>query len=106
MEKVSSGEKRKSERFNVGIPIELKLGSGLTRDCCIDGVFFETDQVLSVGEQIEFVMHLEHAIKGYQSMRLRCQGKVLRVESGVEKRGVAVTINSHLLEETPCMAQA
>lgn len=99
-------EKRKSERFNVGIPIELKLGTGITRDCCIDGVLFETDQQLSVGEQIEFVMNLEYAVKGYPLYRLRCQGKVIRVESGLEKRGVAVTITSHLFDDASAMAQA
>lgn len=106
MEAVSPEEKRRSERFRVGIPIELKLGKGITRDCCIDGVFFETDQVLSVGEQLEFVMHLEHASNRDHSVRLCCQGQVLRVEPGVEKRGVAVTITSHLLDDPSAMAQA
>ena len=98
-------EKRRSERFKVGIPIELKLGTGITRDCCLDGVFFETDQIVSVGEQVEFVMKLEYAIKGDCSVNLRCQGEVIRVESGLEKRGVAVTITRHLFDAA-LMAQA
>jgi hypothetical protein len=94
-------EKRKSERLQVGIPIELKLGTGITRDCCIDGVFFETDQILSVGEQIEFVMKMEYAIKGDSSVNLRCQGEVVRIESGFEKMGVAVSITRHLFDAAP-----
>jgi hypothetical protein len=96
---MSSAEKRRSERFKVGIPIELKLGTGITRDCCIDGVFFETDQPLAVGEQVEFVMKLEYAIKGDRSAKLRCQGEVIRLETGSGKGGVAVSITSHQLED-------
>ena len=102
---MSSEEKRRSERFKVGIPIELKTGKGITRDCCVDGVFFETDQPLSVGEQVEFVMKLEYAIKGDRSAKLLCEGEVVRVEPGLEKRGVAVSIISHRFADTSVMAQ-
>ena len=84
---VSSAERRKSERFRAEIPIELQHGTGITRDCCIDGVFFKTDQNLSVGDQIEFVMNLEYAIQGDRSVKLRCRGEVLRVEPGLGNRG-------------------
>jgi hypothetical protein len=102
---MSSAEKRRSERFKVGIPIELKLGTGITRDCCIDGVFFETNQPLAVGEQVEFVMKLEYAIKGDRSAKLHCQGEVIRVETGLEKKGVAVSITSHRFDNASAMAR-
>jgi hypothetical protein len=69
-------------------------------------VFFETDQPVSVGEQVEFVMNLEYALKGDRPARLRCQGEVRRVEPGLEKMGVAVTITRHLFDDVAPRAQA
>ncbi len=82
-------EKRKAERFIGEIPIELQHGTGVTRDCSSDGVYFVTDQHFSVGEKIEFSMLLEHSGRGYP-LRLRCLGEVLRVEPFSMKTGVAV----------------
>lgn len=98
-------EKRKSVRYDGEIPLELKQGAGLTRNYSTDGIYFVTDQPLSVGEQIEFVMPLDHAGLG-RAVRLRCQGDVLRVEPGPENTGVAVAITSHLFEGVPGLAES
>ena len=90
-------ERRKATRFNGEIPIELKQGAGLTRNCSTDGTYFVTDQTLSVGEQVEFVMHLDHSGLG-PAVQLHCRGDVLRVEPGLEMSGVAVTITMRLFE--------
>jgi hypothetical protein len=96
---VSNAERRRAERFSGAIPVELKQGGGLTRDFSTDGIFFETDQFLSVGEQLDFIMHLNNA-EPANSLRLHCRGDVLRVERGLEKMGVAVTFSMHLFEGT------
>ncbi len=87
-------ERRRAERFKGTIPVELKEGRGLTRDFSADGVYFETDQPLDVGEQLDFTMQLEHA-DPHNPLRLRCRGDVLRVEPGLAKIGVAVVISTH-----------
>jgi hypothetical protein len=94
---MNSPEKRKSERFIGEIPIKLKQGTGLTRDCSAGGVFFVTDQPVALGEQVEFFMLFEHTGLKYP-VRLRCRGDVVRMEQGTAKTGVAVTFSSHLIE--------
>jgi hypothetical protein len=92
---MNSSERRKSERFTGQIPIELRQGKAVTRDCSTDGVYFVTDQSFSVGEKIEFDMLLDHSGLN-TAMRLHCLGKVLRVEPYFSRKtGVAVsyTIN-------------
>jgi PilZ domain len=96
---VNVADKRRAERFIGAIPIVLKQGTGLTRDFSTDGVYFETDQALSVGEELDFIMHLNHADPAEQ-LRLKCRGKVLRLEPGSGKIGVAVAVDSHMLRGT------
>jgi hypothetical protein len=90
-------ERRKETRFVGKIPVDLKEGTGITRDFSASGVYFETDQSLSPEEPIEFVMNLEYTGLG-SLVRVRCLGDIVRVEPMGEKTGVAVAISSFRFE--------
>ena len=98
-------EQRKSVRYKGEIPLEVKEGTGLTRNFSTNGIYFITDQVLSVGERLGVVLLLEHNSLG-QVWRLRCEGEVLRVEPTVGKNGVAFAITSHTFVDSVRIAQA
>ncbi|HZV81924.1 MAG TPA: PilZ domain-containing protein [Geobacteraceae bacterium] len=98
-------ENRKSKRFSGSIPVMLNQGTGLTRDYSADGVYFLTDQAISLGERIELVMLLDHQSMG-TGVRLRCWGDVVRVENNEDRTGVAIAISKHLFELAPKMAEA
>ena len=98
-------EQRKSVRYKGEIPLEVKEGTGLTRNFSTDGIYFITDQVLSVGERLELDMLLEHNSLG-QVWRLHCEGEVLRVEPSAGKIGVAFAITSQTFVDSVRMAQA
>jgi hypothetical protein len=85
-------EKRRDERFTGAIQIELKNGTGIARDFNIDGIYFVTDQPMSLGEHLDFTIKLNH-IDSLGPHCLRCHGKVVRVEPGLDKVGVAMTIS-------------
>ncbi len=87
-------EKRKAERFIGAIRIELKNGTGVTRDFNIDGIYFVTDQPISLGEHLDFAIELSH-IDSLGPHRLRCYGEVVRIEPGLDTVGVAVAISDH-----------
>ena len=89
----------------MNLPIELKNGKGVTRDVSTQGVFFETDQLLSVDETVEFTIAMLYAVAD-SSVRLRCQGKVLRVEPAPNGIGVAAALTSHSFENSYDVAQA
>jgi len=69
----------------------------VTCDFSTQGVYFETDLSLSVGEPLKFVIPMEHSDLG-PSFRIRCQGEVVRVEPTVGKIGVAVVVHSYSFE--------
>ena len=92
-------ERRRLDRFRGGISVELENGTGTARDFSASGICFETDQVFSPGEPIEFVMLLENSFLG-ELVRVRCWGKVLRIERIGEKTAVAAAIDLHKFEGT------
>lgn len=97
-------EQRKSVRFPGQIPVVFRQGTGLTRDYSADGVYFVTGQTMSLGEQIELVMLLDHQSM-VSGVRLRCSGNVVRVEYHEGGAGVAVATTKHLFELAPEMAE-
>jgi len=91
-------ERRCGQRFNVHVPVSVKLSgsqheaSGFTQDLSARGSFFFTDYPLAAGEEVEVTLVMPSAITLGDSMRVRCQGTVLRVmqPSIGTKLGVAV----------------
>lgn len=83
-------EQRKNQRFELKLPIELvKAGSevlpkvGETRNVSSSGVLFTADGRLQKGELIEYLVTLPST--GDEPVRLRCMGKVVRVDERAGK---------------------
>jgi len=91
-------ERRREYRHKGKVPMELESGKGITRDFSVSGVFFETDRSFSPGQPIEFTLTLEH-IDPERPVSLKCRGKIIRIEEGGKKIGVAATIRSYTFEE-------
>jgi hypothetical protein len=62
------------------------------------GVFFETDRSFSPGQLIEFTLVLEN-IDSERPVRLKCRGKIVRVEESGQKIGAAAAVSSYTFEE-------
>jgi hypothetical protein len=104
---VSVKEQRKNQRFELRLPCELVRSgngpaavSGETKNVSSSGVLFTTQAAMQVGEPIEFVITLPTGAEGHQ-VRLKCLGKVVRVEdvptepeagNGHNRTGVAATL--------------
>ncbi|HEU4413182.1 MAG TPA: PilZ domain-containing protein [Candidatus Angelobacter sp.] len=95
-------EKRSTRRFSLDLPISVKfldngrqeLG-GHTRDVSSRGVFMYLDAETKTDAPIEFVMTLPSEITLGDPIRVRCTGKVLRVEKTIPEQGVAVAIEKY-----------
>ena len=79
-------EQRKNQRFELKLPIELVKGSsegttqiGETRNLSSGGVLFTSDGKLQKGDSIEYMVTLP-SNGGEPALRLRCMGKVVRVD--------------------------
>jgi hypothetical protein len=96
-------ERRIGQRFDLHIPVSVKLAGaqheagGFTQDLSARGSFFYTDFPLGPGEKIELTLNMPSEITLGESMRVRCQGTVLRVVQPAQgtKLGVAVHFSGY-----------
>lgn len=95
-------EKRSIRRFSLDLPISVKFldngrheVAGHTRDVSARGVFIYLDSEIRVGAAIEFVMTLPAEITLSDPIRVRCTGKVMRVDKSGQEQGVAVAIHKY-----------
>lgn len=82
------GERRRENRFNLSLPVELKDGKGTTRDISSSGVFFETTEDRPVGDIIDLCV-------AFHDSTIQCKGRVVRVEKFNDNFGVAVEFTSY-----------
>jgi PilZ domain-containing protein len=96
-------ERRCGQRFDLHVPVSIKLAgsqhesSGFTQDLSARGAFFFTDFPLAQGEAVEITLVMPSEITLGESMRVRCQGTVLRVvqPSVGTQLGVAVHFSGY-----------
>jgi hypothetical protein len=95
-------EKRTTRRFSLDLPISVKFLNhdqqelaGHTRDVSSRGVFMYLDTDITAGVPIEFVMTLPQEITLADPIRVRCMGKILRVDKAAQGQGVAVAIEKY-----------
>lgn len=95
-------EKRSTRRFSLDLPISVKFLdngrqelTGHTRDVSSRGVFMYLDAEIKSGAAIEFVMTLPPEITLSNPIRVRCAGRILRVDKAEQEQGVAVAIDKY-----------
>lgn len=85
------------------LPVTVKLPKGdadsvaaQTKDVSARGVFFYLDSTVSEGSNIEFVLTLPPEITLTESIKVRCTGKVVRVDQGEGSQvGIAAAIDQY-----------
>jgi hypothetical protein len=84
-------ERRQALRYPLGLPVEIGSARGRTRDFSASGVFFETDRALAPGDAVRFSVMLGR-VSPRVPLRLRCEGRVVRIEPRTGRLGVGVAI--------------
>ena len=102
---MNATEKRRARRFSMRLPVAVKADPSTgeqiveTREVSSSGVFFDLPSPLVVGAPVEFLLTLPEPITKGSPVRIRCIGKVVRVEKnspGIAGHvGVAATIERY-----------
>ncbi len=96
--------KRSRRRYAMALPLHLAAGvgaapqvQGLSRDISPEGIYFSLPEPCLLGSLLEFELPLPPELAGGSLVRLRCRGRVVRLERpDVEGRvGVAATIERY-----------
>lgn len=96
-------EQRANRRFSLRLPISIRYTDGRveeipaeTTNVSAQGVFFNVQSTLAEGARIEFTMTLPPEVTLTDSIRVRCQGKVVRIDNGSGPEvGVAAVIEQY-----------
>jgi hypothetical protein len=90
-------DKRATRRFALRLPVAVTYGedgvqekAAQTRDVSARGICFYVDSEIAAGSAIEFTLTLPPEITLTESIRVRCKGKVVRVDSSGPEGKVAV----------------
>jgi Tfp pilus assembly protein PilZ len=82
-------ERRIGERYKLALPMQLKNGTGITRDISTSGIFFETEGAYAIGDTIRLLLNFEPET-------LQCEARVVRVEPRNGQFGIAVELTSYV----------
>src|ERR1700719_1561656 len=96
-------ERRAAQRFDFHLPASVRLaggereGCGFTQNLSARGALFHTDLALSEADAVELTVVMPAEITLAENMRVRCRGKVLRVDSsaGDSRSVVAVQLEGY-----------
>src|SRR6266404_4756625 len=96
-------DKRATRRFALRLPVTVRYGddeqehAAQTRDVSARGICFYVDSAIQAGSAIDFTLTLPPEITLTESIRVRCKGRVVRVEGGnpASKMAVAAVIDEY-----------
>src|SRR3979411_2221915 len=95
-------DKRVTRRFALRLPVSVTYTedgvqekTAQTRDVSARGICFFVDSAIAAGSTIEFTLTLPPEITLTESIRVRCKGKVVRVDDGDGKVAVAAVIDEY-----------
>jgi hypothetical protein len=96
-------DKRATRRFALRLPVTVRYEqdeqehAAQTRDVSARGICFYVDSAIQAGSAINFTLTLPPEITLTESIRVRCKGRVVRVEGGnpANKMAVAAVIDEY-----------
>lgn len=98
-------DKRRARRFPMTLPVAIRLEeiagqekTVQTHNVSSSGVYFEFASPINVGTALEFVLTLPEQITKGSAVRIKCVGKVVRVDQNKpdsDTLGVAATIERY-----------
>ena len=103
MSTASAAEQRKHRRYELSLDLEVKGRKRAqpiqtqTRDISARGLYFNFTEPLDVGSELSFELNLPPELSGGKDVRVRCRGRIIRVDSlkGSHQVGVASTIETY-----------
>jgi len=101
---MSLQERRRSERFNLGVPLTVQWTNGagqrkahaVTQDVRSGGLFFCLPEAIPDGTPVEIEMTLPTQVTLGTPVRVRCKGHIQRcVQTSGESTGMATKIEKY-----------
>jgi hypothetical protein len=101
---INAAERRKYRRYDLAIEVQVKPRKRVaapvktvTRDISARGVYFDFSERMEPGSELEFELNLPPELAAGKTVRIRCRGKIVRVEAPKDNgtTRVAATIENY-----------
>lgn len=102
---IDPADKRRTQRFPMALPVAVRVqesesGEAIvsTKDISSSGVYMDLNVPMEVGSSLEFTLTLPSEITKGNPVKVKCRGKVVRVDrknEGLSPVGVAATIERY-----------
>ena len=100
---MSGAERRIHRRFGVSFPLHVRVKADLspfktsTTDVSARGLYFRLSGDFELGTELEYELTLPPELSQGQDVRVRCRGRIVRVErrEGEPSIGVGATIEDY-----------
>jgi c-di-GMP-binding flagellar brake protein YcgR len=89
-------ERRKYRRYDLSLEVQVRPRKQhspvrtMTRDISARGVYFDFAEKMETGSEVEFELNLPPELAAGKSVRIRCRGRIVRVENPNNGAGVRV----------------
>ncbi len=99
---MSDSDHRRHHRFDLSLPVKVRPAATLeietsTKDISASGISFTMSRDCELGSELEWELTLPPELCQGNNVRIRCRGKVVRVDrlDAPGKIGVAATIETY-----------
>jgi len=99
-----AAERRKYRRYDLSIEVQVKprkrasqMVRTFTRDISARGIYFDFTEEMEPGSELEFELNLPPELAAGKAVRIRCRGKIVRMEPSASDGGLrlAATIENY-----------
>jgi hypothetical protein len=97
-------DRRKYRRYDLSIEVKVQprkraapVVEAHTRDISARGVYFDFSEKMEIGSELEFELNLPAELCAGKNVRIRCRGRIVRLDKPKADTGVgiAATIESY-----------
>lgn len=89
-------ERRRHRRFGLALPVEVRVNTAAalqvrscTKDVSSTGIYFTVAEKIDLGSELECLLTISAGLPE-DAIRVRCRGKVVRVEKPDAERRISV----------------
>jgi len=100
----NAAERRKYRRYDLSIEVQVRPRKRVatpvrtyTRDISARGIYFDFSERMEIGSELEFELNLPPELCAGKNVRIRCRGRIVRLEKPKSDGalGVAASIENY-----------
>ena len=93
----AAADRRKYHRYDLSIEVKVQprkraatVVETYTRDISARGIYFDFSEKMEIGSELEFELNLPPELCAGKSVRIRCRGRIVRLDKPKTEAGIGI----------------